>query len=65
MKRTEAVKIYAGLLTAVVVFVIYAALMFRFTDEDMMELVVAYIAFMFAPSFAVPYMIGGENEDAD
>lgn len=65
MKRTEAVKIYAGLLTAVVVFVIYSALMFRFTDEDMMEIVVAYMAFIFAPSFAIPYMIGGEDEDTN
>lgn len=64
-KRDEMVKDYAGILTAIVVFVVYAALMLRFTDEDMLEIIVSYLTFLLAPAYMIPFFIGGEDEDSE
>lgn len=63
MNRKEAVKCYAGALTAFVVLVAYTLLMYKFTNEDALEILVSYMAFLFAPSFLVPYFIAGEDDE--
>ena len=55
-KGDERVRDYAGLLTAVVAFVIYTVAMLSFTRKDMLEIIVSYM---------VPYFIGGEEDDAE
>lgn len=60
-KENEMVKDIAGIMIAVAVFVIYAALMLKYTKRDMLEILVSYMAFLAVPSFSLPRLLGRED----
>ena len=62
-KRIEALKYYAGILSAIIAFAIFTALMIRFTKKDMLEILVVYGLFIYGPAFAIPFFIAGEDPD--
>lgn len=62
-KRIEALKYFAGLMTAVVAFVVFDILMILYTQKDYLEIFVLYVMFIEGPAFAVPFLIAGEEPD--
>ena len=64
-KRIEALKYYAGALTAIIAFAIFTALMFAFTDKDLLEVLALYVMFIYGPAFILPFAIAGEDPDDD
>lgn len=60
-KENEMVKDITGLMIAAAVFVIYAALMLKYTKRDMLEILVSYMAFLAVPSFSLPRLLGRED----
>ena len=64
-KRIEALKYYAGILSAIIAFAIFTALMFRFTKRDLLEILVLYGMFIYGPAFFVPFLIAGEDPEDD
>lgn len=63
--RIELLKAYAGILTAAAALVIFTALMYGFTNKDLLEILVVYALFVYPPAFGVPYLIAGEDPDDD
>ena len=61
--RIELLKAYAGILTAAAALVIFTALMYGFTNKDLLEILVVYALFIYPPAFAIPYLIAGEDPD--
>lgn len=64
-KRIEALKYYAGALTAIIASAIFTALMFAFTDKDLLEVLTLYVMFIYGPAFILPFAIAGEDPDDD
>lgn len=69
-KRIEALKYYAGILSAIIAFAIFTVLMLQFTKKDLLEILVVYGMFIYGPAFAIPFLIAGEDpedeyEDSD
>ena len=62
-RRIEALKYYAGFLTALIALAIFSALMFRFTNKDLLEILVIYGLFIYGPAFAIPFFSAGEDPD--
>ena len=63
--RIEALKYYAGFLTAAVALVIFTALMFTFTRKDLLEVLALYGMFIYVPAFFLPFAIAGEDPEDD
>ena len=62
-KRIEALKYFAGAMTALVALVVFAALMLVYTRKDVLEILVLYGMFVYLPAFGVPFIIAGEDPD--
>lgn len=65
MKNIESLKFYASIMTAMVTFAIYMFLMWNFTQKDVLEIIAIYAAFIYLPSAFIPYLIGGDINDAE
>lgn len=65
MKRTEMIKDYAGIVTAILTFVVYMTIMWHFTQKDILECLIVYFVFLFPVAFVVPWLIAGEDDDED
>lgn len=65
MRRISVLKCYAGVLTAGWVFIIYMFLMYTYTQKDLLEIIVSFVAFLMIPAFLVPYFIVKEDDDED
>lgn len=63
MKRYEFLKYYAGTITVILTFILYAVLMFRYTDKDMIEILVTYGLFIMFPAFLFPFIITEEKDN--
>lgn len=64
MKNGELLKYYAGIVTAVLAFVIYLPAMFLYTNKDMLEILVVYWCFIFFPAFLIPFILTeGDDEN--
>lgn len=63
--RVEALKNYAGIVTAILAFIGYMAVMWNFTDVDLLEIIVVYMVFVFPLSYVVPLIVAGEDDDED
>lgn len=62
-KRVKLLMHYAGYLTALFTFCVYAAIMWKLTKMDALEIVITYGVFLYYPSVCVPFLIvGGEEE---
>lgn len=64
-KRIEALKYFAGAMTALVALVVFAALMLVYTRKDVLEILVLYGMFVYLPAFGIPFIIAGEDPDDD
>ena len=62
-KRIEALKYYAGFLSAIIAFAIFTVLMLQFTKKDLLEILVIYGMFIYGPAFAIPFFIAGEDPE--
>lgn len=63
--RVEALKNYAGIVTAILTFIGYMAVMWNHTDVDLLEIIVVYLVFIFPLSYMVPLIVAGEDDDED
>lgn len=54
---------YAGLTTSILTLMIYGHITWAHTTMDVLEILVTYGMFLLAPSFYIPYLIGGEDDD--
>lgn len=61
--RLRILKYYAGYLTAIVTFIVYMFIMWNYTQEDLLEIIVTYAVFLYLPSIAIPFLIAGGDED--
>ena len=61
--KVEFLKYYAGSVTALLALVVYIVLMFRFTQRDMLEIIVTYMCFIFFPTFLLPFIITEDKEN--
>lgn len=62
MKRLKILKLYAGIMSAVAVFVIFLQIMWTCTNMDLLEIIVIYGAFLYVPAFFLPFLIIGGEE---
>ena len=63
MKKTEFIKGYAGAVTAVLVFIVYMVAMWKFTNKDMLEILIGYFVFLMIPAFGVPYLLTEDDDE--
>ena len=64
-KRIEVLKCFAGVMTALVAFIIFTTFMLLKTNKDFLEILVIYGMFVYGPAFAIPFLIAGEDPDDD
>ena len=57
MSKERFLKLYAGGVTSILAFVVYAVLMYRYTQRDLLEVCVTYLCFIFLPTFFFPFII--------
>lgn len=62
-KRIEILKYYAAILSAAMALLIFDWVMLTYTQKDLLEIFVLYLAFVYGPALAVPFLIAGDPED--
>ena len=65
MNKETFLKYYAGCVTALLALVVYVFLMFRYTQRDMLEILITYFVFIFFPAFLFPFIITEVNDDTE
>lgn len=48
---------YAGIITAILAGVVWFWLALEFTQKDILEIVVVYVAFIMLPAYLLPYVL--------
>lgn len=56
-RKLEILMAYAGILTAILAGLIWFWLALEFTQKDILEIVVVYVAFIMLPAYLLPYVL--------
>lgn len=56
-RKLEILMTYAGILTAILAGLIWFWLALEFTQKDILEIVVVYVAFIMLPAYLLPYVL--------
>ena len=56
-RKLEILMAYAGILTAILAGLIWFWLALEFTQKDILEIVVVYVAFIMLPAYLLPYAL--------
>lgn len=56
-RKLEILMTYAGILTAILAGLIWFWVALEFTQKDILEIVVVYVAFIMLPAYLLPYVL--------
>lgn len=56
-RKLEILMTYAGILTAILAGLIWFWLTIEFTQKDILEILVVYVAFIMLPAYLLPYVL--------
>lgn len=56
-RKLEILMTYAGILTAILAGLVWFWLAIEFTQKDILEILVVYVAFIMLPAYLLPYVL--------
>lgn len=56
-RKLEMLRTYACILTTILAGIVWFWLAWEFTQKDILEIVVVYVAFLMLPAYLLPYVI--------
>lgn len=62
-RKLEMLRTYACILTTILTGIVWFWLALEFTQKDILEIIVVYVAFLMLPSYLLPYVLIDEWKD--